>query len=47
MCVRHHGAIEVVSLKMKSHMAAFAQLFTYNDLVVEIDQVFEIGKTIA
>lgn len=42
-----YGAIGVGGLKMKIHKAAIAQLFTKNDLVIDIDQVFEIGKTIA
>jgi methylenetetrahydrofolate/methylenetetrahydromethanopterin dehydrogenase (NADP+) len=42
-----YGAIGVGGLKMKIHKAAIAQLFTKNDLVIDIDQVFEIGKAIS
>jgi hypothetical protein len=42
-----YGAIGVGGLKMKIHKAAIAQLFAKNDLVIDFDQVFEIGKSIA
>lgn len=41
-----YGAIGVGGLKMKIHKAAIAQLFTKNDLVIDIDQALEIGKTL-
>jgi hypothetical protein len=42
-----YGAIGVGALKMKIHKAALGQLFTKNDLVMDIDQIFEIGKAIS
>ncbi len=38
-----YGAIGVGSTKMKIHRAAIQQLFTTNDLVLDAEEVFEIG----
>ncbi len=40
-------AVGVGGLKMKIHKAALAQLFTRNDLVIDIDQLLESGRSIA
>ena len=41
-----YGAIGVGGTKMKIHRAAIQRLFTANDLILDAEQVFEIGKTL-
>ena len=41
-----YGAVGVGGTKMKIHREAIRRLFTANDLVLEAQQVFEIGKEI-
>ena len=40
------GAIGVGGLKMKIHRQCIRQLFTQNDLVLDVAEIFEIGKTL-
>lgn len=40
------GAIGIGGLKMKIHRAAVARLFEQNDLVLEIEEIYEIGKSL-
>lgn len=42
-----YGAIGVGGLKMKIHKGALAKLFEANDLILDADQIFEIGKGLA
>jgi hypothetical protein len=42
-----YGAIGVGRLKMKIHQAAIAQLFTANNLVLDLDEIFQIGLSLA
>ena len=39
-----YGAIGVGGTKMKIHRAAVQRLFTANNLVLDAEEVFEIGK---
>lgn len=39
-----YGALGVGGTKMKIHKAAIAKLFTANDLVLDAEEVFEIGR---
>ncbi len=41
-----YGAIGVGGLKMKIHKAAIARLFEANNLVLDVEQVFELGRTL-
>jgi hypothetical protein len=41
-----YGAIGVGGTKMKLHKAAIRQLFESNDLVLDAEEIFELGKTI-
>jgi methylenetetrahydrofolate/methylenetetrahydromethanopterin dehydrogenase (NADP+) len=40
------GAIGIGGLKMKIHRAAVARLFEQNDLVLDIEEIYEIGKAL-
>jgi len=40
------GAIGIGGLKMKIHHAAVARLFERNDLVLDIEEIYEIGKSL-
>jgi methylenetetrahydrofolate/methylenetetrahydromethanopterin dehydrogenase (NADP+) len=40
------GAVGIGGLKMKIHRAAVAGLFERNDLILDIEQIYEIGKTL-
>ncbi len=40
-----YGAIGVGGLKMKIHRAAIQKLFTANDLVLDVDEIYAIAKT--
>jgi NAD(P)-dependent dehydrogenase (short-subunit alcohol dehydrogenase family) len=40
------GALGIGSLKMKIHRAAVARLFAQNDLVLDIEQIYSIGKAL-
>lgn len=40
------GAIGIGGLKMKIHRAALMKLFEQNDLVLDIEEVYEIGKAL-
>ena len=42
-----YGAIGVGGLKMKIHRAAIAALFDQNDLVLDAEQIFEIGQKLS
>ena len=42
--VKCYGAIGVGGTKMKIHKAAVAQLFERNDLVLDAEEIYEIGK---
>lgn len=42
-----YGAIGVGGTKMKIHKTAIANLFECNDLVLDADELFELGKSIA
>ncbi len=42
-----YGAIGVGRLKMKIHQAAIERLFTSNSLVLDLDEIFEIGRSLA
>jgi hypothetical protein len=44
--VKCYGAIGVGGTKMKIHKAAVAHLFERNDLVLDVQQIYEIGKAI-
>ena len=39
----HYGAIGVGGLKMKIHKAALKKLFTANDLVLDANEIYDIG----
>jgi len=39
-----YGAIGVGGTKMKIHRAAIQQLFTANNLVLDAEEVFQIGQ---
>ena len=39
-----HGALGVGGVKMKIHKAAIAKLFTANNLVLDAEEIFAIGK---
>lgn len=41
-----YGAIGVGGLKMKIHKAALAQLFTRNDLVLDAQEIYDLGQTL-
>ncbi len=41
-----YGAIGVGQLKMKIHRAALRQLFESNTAILDIEEIFEIGKTL-
>lgn len=40
------GALAVGMLKMKIHLAALASLFERNDRVLDLEEMYEIGKTL-
>lgn len=40
------GAIGIGGLKMKIHRAAVAKLFERNDLVLDVEEIYEIGKAL-
>ena len=40
------GAIGIGGLKMKIHHAAVAKLFEQNDLVLDVEEIYEIGKAL-
>jgi len=40
------GAIGIGGLKMKIHRASVAKLFEQNDLVLDIEEIYEIGKAL-
>ncbi len=40
-----YGAIGVGGLKMKTHRAAIEKLFTTNDLILDVDEIYSIAKT--
>ena len=40
-----YGAIGVGGLKMKTHRAAIQKLFTANDLVLDVDEIYAIAQT--
>ncbi|MGD0915910.1 MAG: NADP-dependent methylenetetrahydromethanopterin/methylenetetrahydrofolate dehydrogenase [Thermodesulfobacteriota bacterium] len=40
------GALGIGGLKMKIHRAAVAKLFEQNDLVLDVEEIYEIGKTL-
>lgn len=40
------GALGIGGLKMKIHRAAVASLFERNDLVLDVEQIYEIGKAL-
>lgn len=42
-----YGAIGVGDLKMKLHRAAIAQLFEANDRVLDAEEIYKLGETIA
>ncbi len=42
--VLHYGAIGVGGTKMKIHKAAVRKLFTANDLVLDAEEVFQVGR---
>ena len=42
-----YGALGVGGTKMKIHKAAIAKLFQANDQVLDADEIFEIGKSLA
>lgn len=42
-----YGAIGVGGTKMKIHKAAVAKLFTANDLVLDAEEIYEIGRGLA
>lgn len=42
-----YGALGVGGTKMKIHKAAVAKLFTANDLVLDAEEIYEIGRTLA
>jgi hypothetical protein len=44
--VRCYGALGVGGTKMKIHRAAIQKLFAANDLVLDTEEVFQIGKTL-
>jgi hypothetical protein len=39
-----HGALGVGGMKMKIHKAAIARLFTANDLVLDVNEIYALGK---
>jgi len=41
-----YGAIGVGGTKMKIHQAAIAQLFTQNDLLLDVDEIYQLGRQI-
>ncbi len=41
------GALGIGALKMKIHRAAVAKLFEQNDLVLDVEEIYEIGKALA
>lgn len=41
-----YGAIGIGGLKMKIHRASVAKLFEQNDLVLDIEEIYEIGKAL-
>lgn len=41
-----YGAVGVGGTKMKIHRAAIQQLFTTNDRVLDVDEIFAIGKSL-
>ncbi len=40
----HYGALGVGGTKMKIHKAALQKLFTANNLVLDAEEIYEIGK---
>lgn len=40
------GALGIGGLKMKIHRAAVAKLFEQNDLVLDVEEIYAIGKTL-
>ena len=41
-----YGALGVGGTKMKVHKAALAALFTRTDLVFDVDQIYDLAKTV-
>jgi methylenetetrahydrofolate/methylenetetrahydromethanopterin dehydrogenase (NADP+) len=41
-----YGAIGIGGTKMKLHKAAIRQLFETNDLVLDAEEIFALGKSI-
>jgi hypothetical protein len=41
-----YGALGIGAAKMKIHKAAIARLFTANDLVLDADEVYELGRSL-
>lgn len=41
-----YGAIGIGGTKMKIHRAAIEQLFTTNDLVLDVTEIYELGKSL-
>jgi hypothetical protein len=41
-----YGAIGVGGLKMKVHKAALARLFESKDLVLDVDEVYEVARAL-
>ena len=41
-----YGAIGVGGTKMKIHKAAVRKLFDQNDLVLDAEQIFELGESL-
>jgi len=42
-----YGALGVGGLKMKIHKAAIARLFQSNDVVLDADEIYALGKEVA
>ncbi len=42
-----YGALGVGGLKMKIHKAAIGQLFSANDLVLDAEEIYQIGQQLA
>jgi hypothetical protein len=42
-----YGAIGVGDLKMKVHKAAVARLFEANDLVLDVEEIYQIARGLA
>jgi hypothetical protein len=40
------GALGIGGLKMKIHRASVARLFEQNDLVLDVEEIYAIGKAL-